>query len=397
MACAQALGGLPVRHGFIHFRHPGEAAAQDHEESMCRTASCPLPVTQFEDCGGKAGGAPPSEDVCGVAPGTPSTTCPSQWCPGSPSAPCAESRQSATALLAARPRDRPAPFLSLLLPAWAMDLAAAAPAEDFDDLRSWYSESPCASPRVAVTAAWESSADVAHATGSEAECELWPTRCDDASWTVISGDSSCAPACGDSDPRLKTRTCWADLAEEEDDVSGVWPASGAASGTSSPCCSSWRIRVRWADMVEDADVASLAESLWGFASPVGDGEDVWQSGVCWADLADADNEASEVWPTDAEWSFESSSDTVEGPRKARARWAELFDDEDDAIDPWSTPHEIGSGSTCPGASPCAASCGGSCSRARWADMAEDLHDAASLWLASCDTAGGGPPARARRL
>lgn len=227
-----------VKNGFIHFYSPVAVVAQERHVGMSRSSSWPaLPeadATSLEEpLGTKAVDAPaPSEGAMDLVPSTPSTTCPSHWSAGSP---CANSRHVDDLAAGAAPAacetsrssqtgGRPAPFASLMLPAWAVELAAKAPVEqDFDDLRSWYSASPCSTPLASPRA---------------------PIR--------VVADAACVAPC-------KAR--WADLADEEGDASDVWSAFGSScegegssfASVQTTCPEDAQSRPRWADMSDDED------------------------------------------------------------------------------------------------------------------------------------------------
>mmetsp|Transcript_32798 Transcript_32798/g.93213 ORF Transcript_32798/g.93213 Transcript_32798/m.93213 type:complete len:223 (-) Transcript_32798:156-824(-) len=209
-----------------------------------------LPPSSPVGCGGGDADAPRAqasetveEGAVEFVPNTPSTTCPSYWSAGSPSTPCAHLRQlepehaecaeaRAGAPTSFKKRDRPAPFASLMLPAWAAELAARTPVdEDFDDFRSWYSASPCSTPTASPR----------------------------------SPIASCAPPpapVGVSTSRAR----WADIVEEDEDASGgAWAEfasslgdeDGGSEASEDEVCTS-ECRRRWADMSDDDD----ANDVW---------------------------------------------------------------------------------------------------------------------------------------
>jgi len=233
-------GVLPlkmVKNGFIHFHNPATVVAQEQKVGMCRSSSWPtLPHVDFEDA--QEAQSPCSSDGAesvsvGIrresffdfVPRTPSTACPSPWLrsSGMPAA-AAEPTSSrvgnselAVSVQAAVDGSRPskkspcrAPFASLMLPDWAMELAAKAPpVEDFSDVRSWYSESPSSTPGVSPQpsslrlASWLSPIDgeMSQAFGAmdklrwadvgEHEDDAWPDVPDDVEEISEVGVSSC--------------------------------------------------------------------------------------------------------------------------------------------------------------------------------------------------------------
>jgi len=352
-----------VKHGFIHFHNPAAVVARGRKAGIARSKSLPAMPDRIADddrveeeelsssCGeysealcaefvalaseGFDGAATPHMDFI---PRTPSTTCPSpNFSAASPASPCAKPmsacpdglRTTSVADAGNGPfdvaakdsaaerkprRERPVPFKSLMLPEWAMELAAKAPVEtDFGECSSWYSASPPASPLASPRPStlpspccspepvWAMPV-LAH---SPAEQQQLPTM----ELRVVEPLPAKAPASKDC-ARNNNKVRWADFAEADD------------------LCLR---RVRWADAAEGQD-SCPRKVRW---ADLAEAEDSCARKVRWADVVEnQDDELSDVWPAiadDLDCDKADTESTMSSDDRPRL-WVQDFGSTDSASD-----------------------------------------------------------------
>lgn len=269
-----------VKNGFIHFHSPAAVAKptnfMQRSKSLPALAGCSdVEVTSFvahAPSPKKASGAAEAFSLPEVALEirTPSTTCSSPhsaphvlleatWKPRSVDAADHSSSGRKTFGM---------PFASLLLPAWAMEKAAAAqrPTE-FGDLQSWYSESPrstpSSSPLSSPVAVWvdlkpvkQFWADMLEEEDAEDTCDSLKTFVENgtsfgASATLSSVSTLCPGQTAKQGSRLGN-VLWADMADEDE-----YQDADVSTAASSPCWSpvleglTVQPRRPWADLAEE--------------------------------------------------------------------------------------------------------------------------------------------------
>jgi len=283
-----------IKNSFIHF---DEASVEDEAPLMKRSITCsampdkaPSLLKRF------ASGPISAEEASEVGSPTmisllrtPSTACPSPQLPSiaafdsppaSPRAACGARAAPDVPGAAGEPSRsrRPLPFMSLGLPAWAMQLAAEKVRDECEeDCSSWYSPSPASAagggetPRtfafVEASEANASWADLEDDSVLEAWSELavvqQPSPC--SVGALVTGTSCMSP--GQARGR---KVMWADLQEEEDvDVEDEVHAEPQVH------------KVMWADLQEEEDEDDEV-SAETHARKVG-----------WADLQEAEEEQQE--------------------------------------------------------------------------------------------------------